>query len=233
MKYFFYGNFEVKINDKISEIIKKNNFSKIEFSLNTENLEEILAGLFSLSLFNEKNLFVIDITNTKSEEIEKFFSLLKGEFDIAIYYRDDLPKTSKILKFLPKDFTILEFKKGSEGNVFNLSDSLISKDIKKSYLELKKLNENEVAVFNGVLSSFRGLFGLKFELYTKDKIVPFKIGLYKKAVENFDKEELKNIYNNFYYNDLKFKKGEITDEMLLLHTVNLFFLDQNANTKQK
>jgi len=40
-----------------------------------------------------------------------------------------------------------------------------------------------------------------------------------------------NIYNNLYQNDLKFKKGEITDEMLVLHSVNLFFIDKDGSIK--
>jgi DNA polymerase III delta subunit len=231
MKYFFYGNFEVKINEKISEIVVKNKFVKTEFSLNSDNLSETILALDTENLFGDKLLFVIDVTDSEIEVLENFLKMIPANCDLVITYRGDLEKSSKILKIIPASITTLEFKKSKLGNVFLFTDYLISKDLVKTYQELKKLDDNEVLIFNNIVSVTRSLLGLKLNLDLKNKILPFKISLFKKAAEKFSEEELKLIYNNLYLNDLKFKKGEITDEMLLLHSVNLFFINKDGNNK--
>lgn len=231
MKYFFYGNFDVKINERISEITLKNNFVKNEFPLEEENLNEIISGMSSESLFGDKNLYVVDITETEIETLDNFLKIVPSNSDLIIVFRNELEKTSKILKIIPKEYVVQEFKKTKSGNIFYFTDYLISKELNKTYAELNKLDDNEVLIFNNIVSATRSLLGVKLDLDLKNKIPPFKISLFKKAAEKFSEESLISIYNNLYLNDLKFKKGEITDEMLVLHSVNLFFINKDGNNK--
>lgn len=231
MKYFFFGDFELKINQKISEIVTKNNFSRKYFDVEDENISEILAELSSENLFGDKNIYLVDITDTDIHSIQEFLKKIPSVCDLVVIYRDSLEKSSKILKSLPNDFTQLEFKKTKAGNVFNFVDSLVSKDISKTYSELSKLEENEVLIFNNIVSAARSLISIKKDLNIKNKIIPFKVGFYKKNAEKYTVEELDEIYNNLHTNDLRFKKGEINAEMLLVHSVNLFFLNKNGSIK--
>ena len=233
MKYFFYGDFELKINQKISEIVTKNNFERKYYDTEGADISEILSELGSENLFGDKNIYIIDITETDIETILNFFKFIPENCEIVIVYKDTLEKSSKILKNLPKNISILEFKKSKSGNIFNFTDFVVAKDIAKSYLELSKLEENEVLIFNNIVSAGRSLLALKADLNIKSKIIPFKVGVYKKNYEKYTFEELKDLYNNLYKNDLKFKKGEINGEMLLLHSINLFFIDSNGSFKQK
>ena len=231
MKLFLYGNFEVKILEKISEITLKNNFSKIEYSLSLENISEILSGLSSISLFGEKNLFVIDISESELEELEEFLKAIPTDSELILICKRELEKSSKILKLIPKEFTFFEFNQSKGGNTFLFTDLLMSKDLTKTYIELNKLTENKILIFNNIVSMTRSLLGLKYDLDLKNKIIPFKVSLFKKNVEKYSVEELKNIFNNLCKNDLRFKKGEINEDMLLLHSINLFFDNKNGNSK--
>jgi len=231
MRYFYYGNFESKINEKISELVSNGNFVKIEYPLNSENISEIISSMSSESLFGDKNLYSVDITDSEVEDIDAFFKIFPANCDVVVIHREELEKSSKILKIIPKDFTILEFKKNKTGNIFSFTDYLLSGDINKTFSELSKLEDNEVLIFNNIVSVARNLIGLKFDLGIKSKIIPFKVGLYKKAVTYFSEEDLIVIFNNLALNDLRFKKGEINGEMLLLHSVNLFFINKNGSTK--
>lgn len=231
MKYFFFGDFELKINQKVSEIVTKNNFSRKYFEIEDENISEILAELSSENLFGDKNIYIVDVTENEISTIQEFLKKIPPVCDLIIVYRDTLEKSSKILKSVPSDISQLEFKKTKSGNVFAFVDSLVAQDITKTYLELSKLDENEVLIFNNIVSAARSLLSIKKDLNIKNKIIPFKVGFYKKNSEKYTLEELEEIYNNLHTNDLKFKKGEINGEMLLLHSVNLFFLKQNGSTK--
>lgn len=231
MKYFFYGNFQTKLNEKISELVAKNQATKIEFNLEIENLNEIFVALGTSNLFGDTNIIVANISEAEPELIENFFKNISGENDLIVYYSDELEKSSKILKLIPKDFTLQEFKKSKTGNIFNFTDYLLSKDMNKTYSELAKLDEDGVLIFNNIIPIVRNLISLKKDLNQKNKIIPFKVGLYKKMVEKYTEEELLDLYKNLYQNDLKFKSGEITNEMLVLHTVNSFFIKQNGSNK--
>lgn len=231
MRNFYYGNFESKINEKVAEIVSKGSFVKLEYPLNSENISEIASAMASESLFGDKNLYYIDITESEVELIEDFIKRIPANCDLVLVYRDELEKSSKILKIISKDFLILEFKKSKVGNIFSFTDYLLSGDINKTFSELSKLDDNEVLIFNNIVSVARNLLGLKFDLGIKSKIIPFKIGLYKKVVNNFSEQNLIDIYNNLALNDLRFKKGEINGEMLLLHSVNSFFINKNGSTK--
>lgn len=231
MKNFYYGNFESKINEKVSEIVIKGNYLKSEFPLNSENISEILSGMSSESLFGDKNLYLIDITESETDDLEAFIKKIPANCDLIVVYKDELEKSSKILKIFPKDFSILEFKKTKSGNIFSFTDYLLAGDVNKTFSELAKLEDNEVLIFNNIVSVARNLLSLKFDLDTKSKILPFKLGLYKKSVGYFSNEQLIYIYSCLANNDLRFKKGEINSEMLLLHSVNSFFLNKNGSTK--
>ncbi len=233
MRNFYYGNFESKIREKISETVQKGKFLKFEYPLVPDNISEILSGIFSESLFGDKNIYVIDITESEFEDIEKFIQLISPVSEVIVIYRDDLDKNSKILKLFSKEFYTQEFKKSKTGNIFSFTDSILLGDLNKTYLELKKLDENEVLIFNNIVSVARNLLALKLDLSIKSKIIPFKLGLYKKSIEYYSKQDLTNIYSNLAENDLRFKRGEINSEMLLLHSINLFFINKNGDIKQK
>jgi len=195
------------------------------------DFNEITVALNTSSLFGDKNTIVVNIFEVENEILESFLNNLSGDSDLIIYYPEELEKSSKKIKLFPRDFTILEFKKSKIGNIFNFTDYLLSKDINKTYTELSKLDEDGVLVFNNIIPIVRNLISLKKDLNLKTKIIPFKLGLYKKMVEKYTYEELMDLYKNLYQNDLKFKSGEITNEMLVLHSVNCFFIKQNGSNK--
>jgi DNA polymerase III delta subunit len=231
MKLFYYGNFEIKISEKINELALKNNLTKLKFDLDSENLSEIITSLSMESLFGDKNLIIVNGTESEFEVLESLFKQLPNSGNLILLINKDLEKSSKLLKLIPKSFTVQEIKQPKKGNIFSFTDQLLGDDISKTYLELLKLSENEVLIFNNIISVGRNLLSLKLNLSTQSKIIPFKLGLYKKALGNYNKEDLYNIYNNLFINELKFKTGEINSEMLLIHSVNLFYIYKNGNLK--
>ena len=231
MKLFYYGNFEIKISEKINELAIKNNLTKLKFDLDSENLSEIITSLSMESLFGDKNLIIVNGTESEFEVLESLFKQLPNSGSLILIINKDLEKSSKLLKLIPKSFTVQEIKQPKKGNIFSFTDQLLGDDISKTYLELLKLSENEVLIFNNIISVGRNLLSLKLNFSTQSKIIPFKLGLYKRALGNYNKEELYNIYNNLFINELKFKKGEINSEMLLIHSVNLFYIYKNGNLK--
>jgi len=210
MKYFLFGNFEVKINEKISEFIKKSNSIKSEFKLDSENFAEILTNLNTDNLFGEKNLVVVDLTEAEYEDIEKLCKLIPQNSDILLVYRDNLEKSSKLLKLFSKDYQSLEFKSSKVGNIFNFIDYVVNKDPKRSYNELNKLDDNEVLIFNNIVGGARNILSLKMDLSYKNKIIPFKIAQYKKAAEKWEEVKANDAHRmDSFYTECIQKQGQV------------------------
>ena len=69
MRNFYYGNFESKIREKISETVQKGKFLKFEYPLVPDNISEILSG----------------ISKSKSESACRWFAtIFKKKFDTTI-----------------------------------------------------------------------------------------------------------------------------------------------------
>ena len=61
---------------------------------------------------------------------------------------------------------------------------------------------------------------LKFKTNASKSIFPSKMEMYKKAASSLTEEDIVKIHNILTQNEIKFKKGEISDEMFVLHSMN-------------
>lgn len=222
MIYFLYGDDTAKISNYVSSLSKKNSFNKINYELNSENISEIIGNLDTPNLFGEKNLFIIDITDTDPEVVLDFTRRINDSHEVIILFEDNIDQRSKVFKTL-SSYKTTSFKNIKNSNIFEFTDLLINKDTKKVYQELQKLEEageEDLAIFNMIVSAFRNIAAIKFDTKLKSKIIPFKVNFYNKAANLYTNEEVKEIYKILSENDLKFKTGEITSDMLLIHSIN-------------
>jgi DNA polymerase III delta subunit len=83
-------------------------------------------------------------------------------------------------------------------------------------------------IFNMIVSSLRSIVGIKFNTKQKNKIPPFKIRQMSSSSDKFSEDEIKNLYKILCENDLKFKTGELSSEMLLLHSINSILKDGSS-----
>jgi len=223
MAFFLYGDSLLKINDEIAKIYSKERHTKVLIELTEENYLDLGPKIFSENLFGDKYLYILDITDTENQTIEKFFSdkeALKLD-NIVVICRKNLISSSKIIQIF-KGCEIKELKDTSE-NIFELADLIISGDISKIYKEIEKHKKlEEVYVFNMVVSGFRSVEYLILGMNQASKIPPFKKGFYQKVAQNYNELKIKEISQKLFDLDLKFKTGEITEDMLLTSTILLF-----------
>ena len=223
MAFFLYGDSLLKINDEIAKIYSKEKYTKVLVELTEENYLDLGPKIFSENLFGDKYLYILDITDTENQTIEKFFSdkeALKLD-NIVVICRKNLISSSKIIQIF-KGCEIKELKDTSE-NIFELADLIISGDISKVYKEIEKHKKlEEVYVFNMVVSGFRSVEYLILGMNQASKIPPFKKGFYQKVAQNYNEFKVKEISQKLFDLDLKFKTGEITEDMLLTSTILLF-----------
>lgn len=231
MTQFLYGDDLTKLNNYIINYSSKNNFSRINYELNPENISEIIGTLGTPNLFGDKNLFVIDITETDPELVLKFYEAIKGQdFELIIVNEGSIDQRSKVFKTL-STLKTQSYELPKNNLIFNFTDYVISKDLKKTYEELSKLQENkedDLMIFNMVVSSFRSIAAIKFDSKLKNKIPPFKVRQMNSISEKYTLEDVKKIIKILAENDLKFKSGELTSEMLLLHSINSIIKDGSS-----
>ena len=73
---------------------------------------------------------------------------------------------------------------------------------------------------SGITTAFRNIVNLKFKTNSSKSIFPSKLEMYKKAANLLTEEDVIKIHNTLTQNEVKFKTGQISDEMFVLHSMN-------------
>ena len=220
--YILAGDDISKISSTVSSSIKKYEFQPINYSLTEENFSEIVGSLETPSLFGERLLGIVDISECEFELVEKFINQTKDIKDLYLLYQNKLDSRTKLAKLLISNKALI-FDEEKGPSSFAFGDYVVQKNIKASYQELEKLKkagEEEVAIMSGITTAFRNIVNLKFKTNSSKSIFPSKLEMYKKAANLLTEEDVIKIHNTLTQNEVKFKTGQISDEMLVLHSMN-------------
>jgi len=228
--YILAGTDISKINNTVNSSIKKYSFEVTNYTLSEDNYAEITANLDTDNLFGERVLTVVDITETDPELSEKFISKTKEVKDLYILYQKKLDSRTKFAKFLISNKALLYDLK-EDLSPFEFGELVLNQKIKESYFEFQKLESKGaeyVSIFSGIVTACRNLMNYIYKTNAKKSIFSNKIGMYQTLSKKFTDEDIKKIYSMLSENDLKFKRGEISEEMLVISSMN-YILTYGSN----
>ncbi len=158
--YLIEGSDYISINNKISEIIKKNNFSDASISkydLSEDLLEEVIEDLNTYGLFSDKKIVIINNFDKMDPDINRVEKLLKyvensSSLNLLFVVSDKYDDRKKIIKDLKKKMEFIkvssdpvEFTKNClkgykvEDGVITLLVNNTLGDISRLYNECNKL----------------------------------------------------------------------------------------------
>ena len=158
--YLIEGSDYISINNKISEIIKKNNFSDASISkydLSEDLLEEVIEDLNTYGLFSDKKIVIINNFDKMDPDINRVEELLKyvensSSLNLLFVASDKYDDRKKIIKDLKKKMEFIkvssdpvEFTKNClkgykvEDGVITLLVNNTLGDISRLYNECNKL----------------------------------------------------------------------------------------------
>lgn len=158
--YLIEGSDYISINNKISEIIKKNNFSDASISkydLSEDLLEEVIEDLNTYGLFSDKKIVIINNFDKMDPDINRVEELLKyvensSSLNLLFVVSDKYDDRKKIIKDLKKKMEFIkvssdpvEFTKNClkgykvEDGVITLLVNNTLGDISRLYNECNKL----------------------------------------------------------------------------------------------
>ena len=158
--YLIEGSDYISINNKISEIIKKNNFSDASISkydLSEDLLEEVIEDLNTYGLFSDKKIVIINNFDKMAPDINRVEELLKyvensSSLNLLFVVSDKYDDRKKIIKDLKKKMEFIkvssdpvEFTKNClkgykvEDGVITLLVNNTLGDISRLYNECNKL----------------------------------------------------------------------------------------------
>lgn len=158
--YLIEGSDYISINNKISEIIKKNNFSDASISkydLSEDLLEEVIEDLNTYGLFSDKKIVIINNFDKMDPDINRVEELLKyvensSSLNLLFVVSDKYDDRKKIIKDLKKKMEFIkvssdpvEFTKSClkgykvEDGVITLLVNNTLGDISRLYNECNKL----------------------------------------------------------------------------------------------
>lgn len=158
--YLIEGSDYISINNKISEIIKKNNFSDASISkydLSEDLLEEVIEDLNTYGLFSDKKIVIINNFDKMDLDINRVEELLKyvensSSLNLLFVVSDKYDDRKKIIKDLKKKMEFIkvssdpvEFTKNClkgykvEDGVITLLVNNTLGDISRLYNECNKL----------------------------------------------------------------------------------------------
>ena len=114
--YLIEGSNYISINNKISEIIKKNNFSDASISkydLSEDLLEEVIEDLNTYGLFSDKKIVIINNFDKMDPDINRVEELLKyvensSSLNLLFVVSDKYDDRKKIIKDLKKKMEFIK-----------------------------------------------------------------------------------------------------------------------------
>jgi DNA polymerase III delta subunit len=103
-----------------------------------------------------------------------------------------------------------------------------TKEAYQEFSNLEKKGIEMISLFSGINTSFRNILNIKFQTNAKKSIFSNKLGMYKLVSDKLTEDDVKKIYSMLADYDLKFKRGEISEEMLVTYTMN-YILNYGSN----
>jgi len=230
MAEIFFGSDTQTITKKIKEVQAKHVGRVLKIELTEENFRQEIFNIGSTSLFGEEILFLVNFTECTIPEL---IDVIETHFDnpkVVFYSYENVDGKTKLGKFLTKAGTKLESKK--ENLSFKYCEELFNQNELATFETLESIRreeENLVGVFGALIYYLNNLINIFYNTNSSQKI--FNFYQLKKVCSNYSEKELQKIASNFYQNDLKFKKGEINEEMMILHST-LFVLNLRHGSSQ-
>lgn len=211
-------SFIVGIHEKAETIS-----SKKEILIEETSPEEFQNITSSVDMFGGSPLVILDITNYGRRDLNPYVEVLeKVPYDkalVIVLSGKKLRKSNVFIKNAKKlDARVKEFEQKDDSDIFNLVDRVFEGKRKASYKELQKLilmEKNEFYIFTMLAYGLRNLAYVVFSSPEYEKMHPYVKSKVKKQSMKFTKEDIKNLYKDFYDLDLKVKTGKIDSEILV------------------
>jgi len=226
MIYFIYGQNDLSEQRKVAEIVKKvNPQEKIEINLAELTLAEFASKVTTPSIFGFKNLFLVEVGSTTDKTLIKILENIGGlpkdthlVFKTSKKYRAN----SKILKNIAttKDAELIKLGERKDFMVFNFLDTVYTKNKKKAYQSLKKLEEKGEPAFkihSMLLYQLRNIAKIKFG--ANFSASPFVKNKARLQAKEFTGKQIVELYEHFYKTDRDLKLGLISENIINVLTI--------------
>ncbi|MGL5520426.1 MAG: DNA polymerase III subunit delta [Metamycoplasmataceae bacterium] len=202
--YFIYGDEPLYIEKKINDIILKNNINNCINFYDDSSFPDIIDSIVNTSLFNDKELIILNNINFNKSQQEQIISFLKQEVNNIVLFvlnckEKDLDKTNALISFLLKKANSFSFNKVDEkdlpnkiielveekgGKINKLSAIYLASKLPNEMLiissEIEKLLINDQEINEELIDSLvtkyqtKNVYGFLNALNNKDSLQVFK-----------------------------------------------------------
>ncbi|MGL5358040.1 MAG: DNA polymerase III subunit delta [Metamycoplasmataceae bacterium] len=202
--YFIYGDEPLYIEKKINDIILKNNINNCINFYDDSSFPDIIDSIVNTSLFNDKELIILNNINFNKSQQEQIISFLKQEVNNIVLFvlnckEKDLDKTNVLISFLLKKANSFSFNKVDEkdlpnkiielveekgGKINKLSAIYLASKLPNEMLiissEIDKLLINDQEINEELIDSLvtkyqtKNIYGFLNALNNKDSLQVFK-----------------------------------------------------------
>ena len=223
MIYIVHGDDLSKSRALIQNQQKKLNIdSRIELSISDTTPEEIYEKSHSNDLFGNPPFIVLDVTSAGRMNLDNFIEMLEKipvSTTLIILSGKSLPQTNAFIKNSLK----LKAKTNINdliptSNTFRLVDALFYKQREKAYLELSKLQNDQVSpfeIFSLIFYGLRNVASAKFNTSSFSKMHDFVKRKSLSQANLYSTNQLIKIFEDLRKLDMKSKLSEIDEELLI------------------
>lgn len=208
----------------LTNIKQKFNSNNVLVFEETASRQDVMGGLMAQPMLEEERLIILE---NPSEDFSPDLSLITDNSPLIIWFDHKLLASKPILQWASKSGEILFFDEQIKSSVFPLLDVLAERDggnIRKAFLEIKKLKDLDLDIFYLITMSYYLLRNLSTTPKNAPEFVRKKL---EKQRQNFSKEQIKIIYKKVLEIEFKLKNGMLQKEQAELLLVNLFLQTQN------
>jgi DNA polymerase III delta subunit len=218
MAKIFYGDDTIQIDKSIKKETSKSKTEVININLTKENYEEEIFNIGNLDLFGENILYVVNFTEFCNENLIPILDRFQKIENIIFYSYEKVDGKTKLGKFLNQNGQKITLSESSLN--FSFCDKLFNQEREKALEvldDIRRSGESLIGTFGALIFYLNNIVQISYQTKSSSKI--FNQTFLTKISEKYNKEELAKITSIVYQNELRFKKGEINEEMLILHTM--------------
>jgi DNA polymerase III delta subunit len=227
MLYILHGEDLPSIRNFILKLQQDNNVgSKRELVIEDTTPAEIRELISSVDMFGNTSMVVLDVTKMGRMNVSAYIDALQDiskDVLFVVFAGKVLSKANAFIKNASNlQAKVMPFKQVVYSNVFKFVDYAFSGNRSGAYKELRKLllaNEAPFYIFSMLVYGLRNIAYQVHDSPAFDRLPPFVKSKVKLQASRFTKEQINQIYEDFYELDKGSKSGTVLPDLLTVRAV--------------
>lgn len=200
--------------------------NKTELDISNTSEEAFFQATHSTDMFGNSPFVILDISSAGRKKLNPYLDIVRSipqDTTLIVLSSKKLSKANIFIKNAKElGAKIVSQDIPLDGNSFKFADAVVSKDRKKSYQQMKKLQDqgtSDFEIFGALMYVLTNVAKTLFESPSTEKLQGFIKSKSSSQAKKYTKKEMGDLFSELCELDKKTKTGEVPANMFLTMAV--------------